>query len=151
MSTPSTDMYSFLRILALGLTLSAFLAPASGVHAEGKPAQELPGWLAGTWNGSGQQKSNGHTWSIRLVAKVDHGRASFKISYPSLKCGGHWTLVKDTDTQATFVEHITFGKHECVDGGSVTVGLSGANTLRYHWKGGNGDAASGKLTREQHN
>lgn len=135
------------RALLSCLIISASLALPAAVRAD-PPAPNIPHWLAGNWDGTGQQ-SNGASWSMRLMARALKDKYSVKISYPSLKCGGHWTLVQGDDKQARFVEHITFGTDQCIDGGAVTLGLAGSDTLTFHWEGGR-LTASGQLTREQH-
>jgi hypothetical protein len=136
------------RLIAYLFAFSAFLVLPIGVSADDTQAPNIAYLLSGTWNGSGHQQGTGSDWSIRLIVTVDNDNASFKISYPSLKCGGYWTLQREFERSATFIEHITFGTDKCVDGGTVTVALGGANNLAYQWIGGD-DSAAGQLTREQ--
>jgi len=101
--------------------------------------------MEGTWTGIGQQ-SNSTSWTIRLTVSGN----SYKIEYPSLSCGGHWSLTRQAQFTASFIEHITYGRDKCIDGGEVTVGCSRgcAGTAKpemlYHWTG-SGQAANARL------
>ena len=150
METSKNRFFVLRHALLSCLTISAFLALPAAVSAQDNQAPNIAYLLSGTWNGSGHQQGTQSNWSIRLNVTVDNDNAQFKISYPSLKCGGSWTLQREFERSATFIEHITFGTDKCIDGGTVTVALGATgNTLAYQWIGG-GDSATGQLTREQH-
>lgn len=72
-------------------------------------AQGLASRLVGIWEGQGEQNS-GSSWTIRLTVTDEN----FSIEYPSLSCGGSWTLLSDAPYAATFFEDITFGSN-CID------------------------------------
>jgi len=114
------------------------------------------GWLEGLWTGQGYQsikqadrapgtddfESN---WSIALT--VEHG--VFKIDYPSLGCGGHWTRVSGNDREVLFTEFITYGRERCIDRGKVTLGLVSRSALSFTYEATAGGAvfATGTLNR----
>jgi hypothetical protein len=145
----STSRTSVLRRTLLScLAISASLMLPASVSADDNPVPNIAYLLSGTWNGSGHQQGTQSDWSIRLNVIVDNDTAQFKISYPSLKCGGTWTLQREFSRSASFIEHITFGTDKCVDGGTVTVALGATGTtMAYQWIGG-GDSATGSLTRQ---
>jgi len=66
-------------------------------------------WLNGTWEGRGYQSNTKTTWTIKLT--VQNGL--YQIDYPSIPCGGRWTLVQNNSTQARFQERITQGTTRC--------------------------------------
>jgi hypothetical protein len=100
------------------------------------------GWLEGVWEGMGDQ-NNDTSWNIRL--SVHSG--IYSINYPSLSCGGYWTLSDSSAGAASFVEHITSDpeKH-CIDGGTISIGKLDANRIQYHWGLGS-DQAGATLTK----
>jgi uncharacterized caspase-like protein len=113
-------------------------------------------WLEGLWTGQGYQsikradrapgaddyESN---WSIALT--VEQG--AFKIDYPSLGCGGHWSRVLGNDREIVFTENITYGRERCIDKGKVTLGLvsRGALSFTYEAFAGGNVFATGTLNR----
>jgi hypothetical protein len=99
-------------------------------------------WMQGTWQGTGYQSGTKSSWAMRLVVTA----SSYSIQYPSLSCGGYWSLNQTGSGTASFTEHITSGKDKCVDGGSVTVGKLGQNQMQFRWSG-NGDTATATLTK----
>jgi hypothetical protein len=57
------------------------------------------------------------TWSIKLTAENN----AYAIEYPSLRCGGKWTLVEISEDHAKFKESINRGLDKCSDGGDITL------------------------------
>ena len=84
----------------------------------------------------------GRSASIRLTVTA----YSYSVSYPSVSCGGSWSLNRTGSGTANFTEHITSGTDKCVDGGSVTVGDLGQGRMQYPWSSSN-DSATATLTR----
>lgn len=83
-------------------------------------AQSLPGWLRGSWAGTGYQTDTNTTWTMRL----DVGETKAAVSYPSLGCSGHWRLLgRDKKNQLDFEERITSDKTPpaCANGEYVRV------------------------------
>lgn len=101
-------------------------------------------WMSGSWSGSGYQENAKSSWTMRLVIRQDN----YSIEYPSLSCGGYWTLNNTGQGVASFSEHITYGKDKCIDGGSVTIGDLGGGHMQYRWSSSD-DTATGNLTREK--
>ncbi len=115
-------------------------------------------WMAGTWTGIGSQSGTGSSWSIQLtVQQQGTGGYSYKIDYPSLNCGGYWTLTTVGRNSAGFTEHIVYGREKCVDLGTISVGVPESQggidveKMAFHWTGtqpnGNVDNAGATLTR----
>lgn len=106
-----------------------------------------PGWLNGTWEGTGSQgifiKT---TWKIRLVA----GPNSYSVSYPSLGCGGYWSLIQAGAETASFTEHINYGKDRCVDNVFVTVKKLSMNQLECRWSSPAAKATLTLINPERH-
>ena len=74
------------------------------------------GWLKGTWVGTGyQHDAFSKTWTIILIASDD----TYFIEYPSLYCGGEWTLISLNPNIAKFREKITYGS--CTDNGEIVI------------------------------
>ena len=116
-------------------------------------------WMEGMWTGQGSQ-SDGSSWSMKLTVYGSGGPQMFKIDYPSLGCGGSWTLISAQSSgvggTAQLTESITYGRGKCVDGGTITVGSlrtygNHVQTMAFHWTGrqpsGQIDYAGGTLTR----
>lgn len=74
-------------------------------------------WLEGVWEGKGYQNAPEMTWSIKFTAADN----TYVIEYPSLRCGGKWSLVEASDGRATFKETITRGLDRCSNGGDITI------------------------------
>jgi len=99
-----------------------FLILISGFFCFNLLAQkEQTKWMDGKWLGIGYQPSEKvyYQWTISLDYNSSSGE--FKIDYPTLYCGGHWTLKSANDHRAEFVEHIDTGKDKCNDLGRVVV------------------------------
>jgi hypothetical protein len=103
----------FLRTLALawllGLTTLPLLA-APALHNTNKA------WFRGTWAGDGYQLDTRESWAMQVHSA---GRR-YVVSYPSLGCKGHWTLIWSAPRRLIFREHITEGAH-CLNGGTVRI------------------------------
>lgn len=135
------------RALLMCLALSGLALPAAVSADDTVPF--IGHWLAGTWDGTGHQ-SDSSSWSIQFTVTVHNDSYTYDIAYPSLNCGGNWTLQSSSDRQASFIEHITYGKDRCVDGGTITLNQVDRNTLGYQWQSGN-DTASSQLKRKMSN
>ncbi|NUM80703.1 hypothetical protein HUU42_07825 [bacterium] len=81
-------------------------------------AQDIS-WVNGTWEGIGYQASVNSSWTIRFEAMIRTN--SFSIAYPSLGCGGNWSLSSIDANKIEFFETITYGKTQCVEGGTIVV------------------------------
>ena len=85
-------------------------------------------WTHGTWTGVGKQIDNA-TWDVKLnVSDNDE----FKIEYPTLSCGGTWTITgnsksssktsgsgKSVTLKLMLKESIEFGTENCDQGVEV--------------------------------
>ena len=74
-------------------------------------------WLEGVWEGKGYQHAPKMTWSVKLTAENN----TYTIEYPSLRCGGKWTLMEMGDGRAQFKEEITRGQDRCSSNGDILV------------------------------
>lgn len=81
------------------------------------PAQNFPAWVNGAWEGIGYQLNSETTWSIRFIP----GENSSKIFYPSLECGGTWTLQSSEPSKLVFFEEILEGTLRCTNYGKVVI------------------------------
>jgi hypothetical protein len=88
-------------------------------------------WIDGVWQGSGFQADNADTWTIKLTA--DSVRPGYEIEYPSLSCGGTWTLTSADGDTAWFTEHIEYGADNCIDGGIVAVTKINSSYITFTW------------------
>jgi hypothetical protein len=86
-------------------------------------------WLEGVWEGTGTQHTPKMSWSVRLTAKND----TYIIEYPSLRCGGKWTLVEMGDGRAEFKEVITRGLDRCSSDGDILIEKISDSQLSYKY------------------
>lgn len=94
------------------LLLSQSAQPQGGTKA----------WLRGTWEGTGYQIDEASLWPMLLtITRAKGGRQTFSIDYPSLKCGGTWTLLSWNANKATFREKLNHGQDACSDNGLVVI------------------------------
>lgn len=74
-------------------------------------------WLEGTWEGTAYQSDTKENWMLKLSVK----NGTYRVDYPSLKCGGEWRPIRLGKRIATFKEKLTYGHDECVDNVTVTI------------------------------
>jgi hypothetical protein len=97
-------------------------------------AQQLSA-IAGEWRGVGLQVDREgvqSTWTMSLSVARD---GESLIDYPTLSCGGSWTLQQAAVDQFEFIETIDHGP--CVTGGRIHVTFR-ANRLFWFWYGAPG-------------
>ena len=108
--------------------------PTSNVPVN--PVDEVPStpkgsptaqWLAGVWEGRGFQPSPKMTWTVRLTAENHR----YVIEYPSLRCGGKWTLIEMGENKAKFREVIDRGLERCSSGGDILIERIGEDQISY--------------------
>ncbi len=85
-------------------------------------------FINGTWTGKGFQ-DDGSTWTIALVVN----KGVFNISYPSLNCGGLWTVQKSDSNRMWFIETITYGKGDCISNGRVVITRINEKYITFTW------------------
>ena len=78
-------------------------------------------WLEGSWLGDGYQPNAASFpyWDIQLY--YSSKEKTISIIYPSLNCGGKWTLLKNEKNKATFRENLDYGFDKCGNGGTLVV------------------------------
>ncbi len=132
--------------LSMILALTAFSVSATFAGESAKSTS--PAWMVGTWVGTGYQ-TGGSTWSIAL--QVNGRGPTCTINYPSLSCGGTWSLLKLDAGVAWFEERIEHGVSRCTNGGKVAVTRVGDRYLSYsYFLPKTGElAASSTLTRQR--
>jgi len=74
-------------------------------------------WLEGVWEGTAYQLNTRSTWTLRLTAQS----GMYFIEYPSLSCGGKWTIVERDFNSTKFKEKLLYGLNRCVDNGYVAI------------------------------
>jgi hypothetical protein len=101
----------------------------------------MSNWMLGTWTGIGTQDSQ-VSWAMQLTVRPQGTRDSYRIDYPSLDCGGYWTLDSMGADEMTFTEHIVYGRDRCADLGTMTVnpvrdapGSAEVAHLAWRWSG----------------
>jgi hypothetical protein len=107
-----------------GLLICSLLFSCS-VYAE---PNELMQQFLGEWRGLGAQ-DDGSQWSIRLNISAD----GYFIDYPSLNCGGIWTLIKTTEQSFVFKETLNYGQERCTNHGQMVINKVADNKARYYW------------------
>lgn len=136
------------RLYVLGLlSLSILMVPPT-VNA----AEEECTLYDVTWSGVGYQFDNGHTWTVEMfVSDVPNGALAGTITYPSLGCGGMLTHVENQGEFYWFLETLTFGQDDCIDGGAIQVALyvdpeiPGSCELVWGWHWPNGEAGAAAI------
>lgn len=85
--------------------------------------------LDGIWEGAAYQINTNTTWTIKLTARNN----TYFIEYPSLSCGGDWTLIDKNLNSARFKEKITYGIGRCVDDGDVIIERISDSQIAYKY------------------
>jgi hypothetical protein len=100
--------------------------------------------FTGEWEGAGTQ-SDGEHWSIRINSRP----YGYFIDYPSLVCGGRWTLIKSTESSRVFKETLTYGIEHCLNHGQITITPITDDKAGYAWTSLKSKiTAEGVLTRK---
>ena len=111
-------------VLVVGLWLSILLSSSATAEDANNGMPVDPS----TWIGVGHQ-TGGWTWDIELM----FGQDDLEINYPSLECGGIWTVETDTKTgEQYYRERLGYGTDNCIDGGRVTLTKT-PDGLKYQW------------------
>jgi hypothetical protein len=106
-------------------------------------AASVVSFMVGEWEGNVHQQKTNTNYVVRVSYLQDGSSA---VTYPADRCGGHWTLVNASTSEATFTEHIDYGMSQCTPTGTVVVkDVSG--TLSYEWRG-NDEVVTGELHRK---
>ncbi len=101
-------------------------------------------FLTGKWHGTvAQDKPVVHTFLVMMELQ---GASGGTIDYPTFTCGGSLEFRGFEGSTLSYTEHITYGKDNCVDGGTLKVTLQG-NSLGWDWSG-EGITATGTLLGE---
>jgi hypothetical protein len=69
------------------------------------------------------------TWSVKLTAAQN----SYSIEYPSLRCGGKWTLIEMGEGKAKFKEVITRGAERCSSDGDISIEKISDHQISYKY------------------
>ncbi|TDS14671.1 hypothetical protein [Sphingobacterium paludis] len=80
-------------------------------------ADSVFGSLEGTWIGQGYQRDADSFWDMKLICR--NGR--YRISYPSIGCGGKWILAEKKKDKLLFREQIKTGKDACYNNGFILI------------------------------
>jgi formylglycine-generating enzyme required for sulfatase activity/uncharacterized protein YjbI with pentapeptide repeats len=92
-------------------------AQSQTVRQEPATGNKRTNWLDGVWAGTGYQSDIKLSWPIRFTARD----SAYLVEYPSLSCGGKWTLVELGASLAKFKEQLTHGAGGCMDNGDVII------------------------------
>jgi len=88
-------------------------------------------WIRGNWKGTGFQTNNNSTWNI--ILDFEYPDNILEIRYPSLNCGGNWKLLSNEGSKAEFVEIITDGKTNCIDGSKIVITYIDEEHIQVSW------------------
>jgi len=102
-ATPRTDSNA-----PLNANTNAYSNAAKDTQSK-LPDEVSSQWLNGVWEGKGYQSNTKSTWTIKLTAQ----EGTYQIEYPSIPCGGRWTLIENNSARARFRERITQGVNRC--------------------------------------
>ncbi len=78
-------------------------------------------WLEGTWSGEGDQPDALTQTKWKVNFSYEPATGILKVDYPSLGCGGEWTLVSSDNASATFTENLSYGFDKCMNGCKVII------------------------------
>lgn len=102
--------------------------------------------FTGTWQGIVNQGDVGSSYDVEIeYTGGGRGARVAKVDYPTLGCGGYWTLRSRTSDRVNVVEHLTYGTGSCVDGVEISLTGRDADTVRYYFSDGPGE---GELARD---
>ncbi|WP_416983910.1 protein kinase domain-containing protein [Streptomyces sp. T028] len=101
----------------------------------------------GTWRGIVNQGDGASIYDVEIeYTGGARGERVAKVDYPTLGCGGYWTLQGRTSDRANVVEHLTYGAGKCVDDVEISLTALDADTARYHFD--DLGAGEGRLARD---
>jgi hypothetical protein len=92
-------------------------------------SKDFPAWMQGEWVSYGFQLNTLTSWSIYL--KVN--QTSADIKYPSLECGGNWTIEKQEQNAITLIETITEGTDKCTNKGKIIITKVDADHISFSY------------------
>jgi len=106
-------------------------------------ANSAVSFMVGHWEGNVHQQETNTNYLVRVSYRDD---GSNDITYPADRCGGHWTLVSASASEATFTEHIDYGTSQCTPTGTVVIKDVGGQ-MSYEWRG-KAEVVTGELHRK---
>jgi len=119
-------------IFRTSVMLKYFLTPILLIYVFTSFSQiKSPDWLRGNWYGNGFQTDNNAFWPIEV--QFDNSDEVIKITYPSLNCGGNWKLISVDGNKADFVEMISEGKTNCIDGSRIVLSRINEENIHVTW------------------
>ncbi len=116
------------------------MSSESAAVAVNAPPMEADGGLAssadnnpfiGRWNGLGMQ-NDGQTWEMQVEITGDRGKCA-KVRYPTVPCAAEWTCTEVNGGILTATEHLTEGQSRCIEGGKLTLTLTGDYGAEWSW------------------
>ena len=119
--------FNFFRILVFFLAINCFSSCNTTKKID--TSTSFPEWVQGEWVSYGLQLNTTETWSIYLNVN----QTSAAIQYPSLDCGGNWTIEKQEQNTITLIETITKGTDKCTNKGKVIITKVDANHISFSY------------------
>lgn len=155
---PGIVAFAVVLLGALGVYLVVLLADSDDdddtatTDASATPfavgSSELPEPLVGQWEGTVSQDSSESSYDVDITLHLTDDDKVGEVSYPTLDCGGRYTLEEVTEDAVTLVEHITDGEDRCVDGVEIELRYVDADELSYSFDyEGNPDDGTAALVR----
>jgi hypothetical protein len=114
-----------MKFAKINLLMLFLLTGSSIIYSQKKNSD----WINGTWRGTGFQLDNNTSWSVRFEANIKS--KSFLVDYGSLNCGGIWELIEIDGNRAKFIEKITKGKENCLNGSTIIITFVAENYISY--------------------
>lgn len=135
---------STMRILKLFLSIIVSLIVLSGCKSQ----QITNDKISGIWMGEAYQYDVDQSWDIYFV--MDAKNQVYTIDYPSLSCGGKWTLMKSNKNILEFREKLNRGFTVCTNNGKIVLKVKHKNEIDfyYYWPDDNTLSAQGILYRQ---
>lgn len=94
--------------------------PADASEESGRTTSATPSPqqfdFAGTWRGIVNQGDGASVYDVQIEYRGGaRGERVAKADYPTLGCGGYWTLRSRTSDRVNVVERLTYGAGKCLD------------------------------------
>ena len=107
------------------------LSPEPSLDGGVPPSAPESNPFVGRWNGLGMQ-NDGQSWEMQVEITGDRGKCA-KVRYPSVPCAAEWICTDVNGGILTATERLTEGQNRCIDGGKLTLTLTGDYGAEWSW------------------
>ncbi|WP_434779088.1 hypothetical protein [Neisseria sp. Ec49-e6-T10] len=118
--------FNFLKYILVVLFILLSQISCKSISSESPPSN-----LSSVWKGAAYQFDVSESWDI--VVSFDQTKQQTVIKYPSLNCGGYWSLLDSDEEMFEFREVITEGQNECTNNGRVVLKKKDDVTFEFYY------------------